>query len=65
MSKRYKELVENKIGSFFETAFPLIETKSLARFLQYKPSRDTVKTVRDELIKVSKSKSKFKKRLWW
>ena len=53
--KRYKQLVENKIGSFFETAFPLIETKSLARFLQYKPSRDTVKTVRDELIKVSRA----------
>ena len=53
--KRYKQLVENKIGSFFETAFPLIETKSLAKFLQYKPSRDTIKSVRDELIKISRA----------
>ena len=59
--KQYKQLVENKIGSFFETAFPLIETKSLARFLQYKPSRDTIKSVRDELIKVSRANPNLKR----
>ena len=51
----YKKLVESKIGSFFETAFPLMQTKNLPRFLQYKPTRETIESVRKELIEISKT----------
>ena len=51
----YKKLVESKIGSFFETAFPLIQTKNLPRFLQYKPTRETIESVRKELMDISKT----------
>jgi len=56
----YKKLVESKIGSFFETAFPLIQTKNLPRFLQYQPTRETIDSVRKELIEVSKTNPNLK-----
>ena len=51
----YKKLVESKIGSFFETAFPLLQTKNLPKFLRYEPTRETIESVKKELIEVSKS----------
>jgi len=53
--ENYKKLVERKIGRYFETAYPLIETKGLAKWMQFKPTASTINTVRNELIDISKT----------
>jgi len=55
MSEDYKNLVRNKIGSYFETTYAVTETKTLPKFLRYKPLQSTIETAKTELIRLSKT----------